>query len=128
MNSFLQQLPLNNIARYSGVPPRDAIPFIGYPRQSPSEKSKIILVCDPLEKHPTILEFKMDDVMFVEETHQAVTEAGEGILLVKLWVRKGAYGMILEPFEVKEHVKFSGKSRALKERFIDNFSRPDAHP
>ena len=126
MNNFLQELPLNGIARYSGAPPKNAIPFSGYPRQHPSDKSKLILVCDPLDSHPEILEFKMEDVMFVEETHQAVTESGEGILMVKLWIRKGSHGMILEPFEVNEEIKISGKSKAIKERFNKNFSRPGA--
>ena len=124
MKNFLQELPLNGITRYSGAPPKNAIPFSGYPRQHPSDKSKLILVCDPLDSHPVILEFKMEDVMFVEETHQAVTETGEGILMVKLWIRKGSHGMILEPFEVKEQPQFSGKSRAVKERFIKSFSSP----
>ena len=126
MNGFLQQLPLSDIAKYPNSPPRDSIPFAGYPRQHPSEKNKIILVCDPLGSHPLILEFKIEDVMFVEETHQAVTESGEGILMVKLWVRKGSHGMILEPFEVNEQAQFTGASHAVKERFIKNFSRPGA--
>jgi len=124
MNSYLQQLPLNDIAKYPGSPPKDTIPFSGYPRQHPSDKNKIILVCDPLGSHPVILEFKMEDVLFVEETHQAVTESGEGILMVKLWVRKGSHGMILEPFEVNEQAQFTGTSHAARERFIHNFSRP----
>ena len=126
MNNFLKQTPLNDIAKYSSIPSRDAIPFLGYPRQHPSEKNKIILVQDPLGSNPAILEFKMEDVLFVEETHQAVTESGEGILMVKLWIRKGSHGMILEPFEVKEKMEFSGKSLDVRERFIKNFSPADA--
>ena len=124
MNGFLSELPPNTIARYSKAPPGEAIPFSGYPRQHPSEKNKLILVCDPLGLQPVILEFKMEDVMFVEETHQAVTESGEGILMAKLWIRKGSHGMILEPFEVNEEIKISGKSQLMKERFTKNFQRP----
>ena len=124
MNSFLSELPLNNIAKYSNVPLRDAVLFSGYPRQHPSDKTKLILVCDPLGLQPIILEFKMEDILFVEETHQAVTESGEGILMAKLWIRKGSHGMILEPFEVNDEIKISGKSQIIRERFIKNFSRP----
>ena len=104
MNSFLEALPTSSIAKYSGKPPKNAIPFLGYPRQHPSEKNKLILVYDPLGLNPTVMEFKMEDILFVEDTHQAVTESGEGVPLVKLWIRKGAHGMILEPFEVNEPI------------------------
>ena len=124
MNSFLEALPASSIAKYSGSPPRDAIPFSGYPRQHPSDKNKLILVHDPLGSYPTVIEFKIEDVLYVEETHQAVTETGEGVPLVKLWVRKGALGMILEPFEVKDTVQFAARSRTIEERFLKNFTRP----
>ena len=122
MINFLSELPLNEIARISNKAPKDAIPFSGYPRQHPHDKTSLILVCDPLEKHPVILEFKMEDVLFVEETHQAVTESGEGILMVKLWIRKGSHAMILEPFEVTDDINVSGRSLAIKERFAKAFS------
>jgi hypothetical protein len=111
-------LPLNNIAKFSGGPPKNAVPFTGYPRQHPSEKNKLILVYDPLSLHPMVLEFKIDDVRYVEELHSAVTESGEGVPLIKLWVRKGAHGVILEPFEVDEPVLFAKKHGDLRERFL----------
>jgi len=123
MNSFLEALPINSIAKYSGSPPRNAIPFSGYPRQHPSDKNRLILVHDPLGVYPTVLEFKMEDVLFIEETHQAVTEAGEGVPLVKLWIRKGSHGVILEPFEVNEPIQFAGRARTIEERFLKTYSR-----
>ena len=122
MNSLLEALPSSGIAKYAKTPPKDAISFSGYPRQHPSEKNKLILVYDPLGIHPSVLEFKMDDVLYVEEAHSAVTESGEGVPLVKLWIRKGAHGVILEPFEVNEPMQFAGKSVEIKERFLQNFS------
>jgi hypothetical protein len=116
--SYLEMLPLNKIARYSGGPPKNTVPFTGYPRQHPSEKNKLILVYDPLSLHPMVLEFKIDDVLYVEELHSAVTESGEGVPLIKLWVRKGAHGVILEPFEVDEPVQFAKKHGDLRERFL----------
>jgi hypothetical protein len=117
--SYLETLPLNKIARYTERPPKNAVPFTGYPRQHPSEKNKLILVYDPLSLHPMVLEFKIDDVMFVEELHSAVTESGEGVPLIKLWVRKGAHGVILEPFEVDEPVQFAKKHGDLQKRFLE---------
>jgi hypothetical protein len=120
MNDFscLEALPLNTIARYAEGPPKNAVPFTGYARQHPSEKNKLILVCDPLSLQPMVLEFKIDDVLHVEEVHSAVTESGEGVPLIKLWVCKGAHGVILEPFEVDEPVRFAKKHGDLRKRLL----------
>ena len=118
MDSYLEMLPLSGIAKYAGGHPKDALPFAGYPRQHPSEKNKLILVYDPLGSNPTVMEFKLEDVLFVEEVPSAVTEAGEGIPLIKLWVRKGAHGVILEPFEVQSPLQFASKSREIRDRFL----------
>ena len=118
MDSYLEMLPLNNIAKYAGGQPKDAIPFAGHPRQHPSEKGKLILVYDPLGASSTVIEFKLEDVLFVEEIPSAVTETGEGIPLIKLWMRKGALGVILEPFEVQNQMQFANKSREIRERFL----------
>jgi inorganic pyrophosphatase len=125
MNSanYLEMLPLSGIAKYAGGQPRDALPFTGYPQQHPSEKDKLILVYEPLGPAPTVLEFKLEDVLFVEEIPSAVTEAGEGVPLAKFWIRRGAHGVILEPFEVDDPVQFAGKAREIRERFLENRPR-----
>jgi len=115
--SYLGYLPLNKIAKHPGGPPKNGVPFCGYPQQHPAEKDKLILVFEPLGKNPTILEFKVDDVLYVEDIPQAVTEQGEGIPLVKLWMRRGSHGMILEPFEVDEFVQFTDLRKRQKDRF-----------
>ena len=115
--SFLESLPINKITRYSDGYQKNALPFTGYPQQHRTEKNKLILVYDPLGKSRAVLEFKLDDILFVEEVPQAVTEKGEGIPLVKLWIRRGARGMFLEPFEVDDSVNFTEVRRELKERF-----------
>jgi inorganic pyrophosphatase len=126
MNSanYLEMLPVSSIAKYARGQSKDGIPFTGYPQQHPSEKNKLILVCDPLGPGPTVLEFKLEDVLFVEEIPSAVTEAGEGVPLIKLWIRKGAHGVILEPFEVSDSAQFSAKVREIREKAGQN--RPQA--
>ena len=118
IGNYLETLPLNNVVKYSEGPPKNAVPFTGYPQQHPAESSKLILVYDPLGKSPAVMEFKLDDILYVEEVSQAVTEQGEGIPLVKLWIRRGAHGMFLEPFEVDESVRFMEVRQGLKERFV----------
>ena len=123
--NYLEMLPLNSIAKYPKSQPKDAVPFTGYPRvhhsqtDGSAEKEKIILVHDPLGAEPTVLEFMLEDILFVDEVPSAVTEAGEGIPMIKLWVRRGAVGMILEPFEVDEPSKVAGKVKAIKKRIFE---------
>ncbi|MDR2719155.1 MAG: hypothetical protein LBB89_13955 [Treponema sp.] len=118
MDSYLEMLPLSGIAKYSGTQPKDTLPFAGYPRQHPSEKNKLLLLHDPLGLAPTLMEFKLEDVLFVEDIPSAVTEEGEGVPLVKLWIRRGAHGVILEPFEVNNPIQFANKPREIRERFL----------
>jgi hypothetical protein len=117
-SAYLEAMPLKDIAKYSGGRVKNAVPFAGYPRQHPSDRNKLILVCDPLGSDPTVAEFRLDDVISVEEVPSAVTEAGEGIPLIRLWIRRGATGVILEPFEVDSPVKFAGRSSEIRERFM----------
>ena len=121
--SYLEYLPLNKIAKYQDGPPRDSVSFTGYPQQHPSEKNKLILVYDPMGENPALLEFKIDDILYVEDVHQAVTEKGEGIPLAKLWIRRGARGMLLEPFEVNESLNFLELRREQEGRFANR--QPD---
>jgi hypothetical protein len=109
--SYLESIPLSSIAKYHGGIPKDTVPFSGFIRKHPSEKNKLILIYDPLGISPRILEFKIEDVLHAEEIHSAVTETGEGVPLVKLWIRKGAHGVILEPFEVKDSLQFSARTK-----------------
>jgi hypothetical protein len=98
--NYLEMLPLSGITKYAKGHPKDGVPFTGCPRVHPSDKTKLILVKDPLGNEPKVLEFDLEDILFVEEISSAVTEAGESVPMVKLWVRRGAVGVILEPFEV----------------------------
>jgi hypothetical protein len=116
--SYLETLPLSRIAKYAKGSPKNGIPFIGYPRQHPSEKHKLILIYDPLGQNPKVLEFKFEDVLLIEEVPSAITESGEGIPLVKLWIRKGAHGVILEPFEVDEPIHFANNAGDFGTSFL----------
>jgi len=123
--NYLEMLPLSSIAKYEKGQSNEGVPFSGYPRAHPSDKTKLILVNDPLGSEPTVLEFKLEDILYVEDIPSAVTEAGEGIPLVKLWVQRGAVGVILEPFEVNDSVNFTddnfkSKVRAAKERILSH--------
>ena len=124
--NYLEMLPLSSIAKYTKGQPDDGVPFAGYPRAHPSDKTKLILVNDPLGNEPTVLEFNLEDIIYVEDIPSAVTEAGEGVPLVKLWIKRGAVGVILEPFEVNDPKQFAEKARTVKERVMQR--RQQANP
>ena len=124
VSSYLEYLPLNEIAKYSEGPPKNGVPFTGYPQQHPGEKNKLILIYDPLGANPAVMEFKLNDLLYVEEVHSAVTEAGEGVPLIKLWIRRGAHGVILEPFEVDQPIKFIQKSREFRDTYLGKQKTP----
>ena len=115
--SYLEYLPLNKIAKYHDGPPKSGVPFVGFPQQHPTEKNKLILVHDPLGGNPAILEFKVDDILYVEDVPQVVNEKGEGVPLAKLWIRRGSHAMLLEPFEVDESFNFQDLRRGQQGRF-----------
>ncbi|WP_010253674.1 hypothetical protein [Treponema primitia] len=117
--SYLETLPLNEIVKYAGGgAPKNGVPFMGYPRQHPSEANKFILMYDPLGDNPRIIEFKTEDILYMENVQAAVTEAGEAAPLAKIWIRKGAHGVILEPFEVDDPLHFANKTKDLREHFL----------
>jgi hypothetical protein len=115
---YLETLPLKEITRYTAGTPKNGVSFMGYPRQHPVEMDKFILIHDPLGDNPKIIEFKREDILFMENVPSAVTEAGEGVPLVKLWIRKGAYGVILQPFEVDDSPHFVNITKDLREYFL----------
>ena len=115
--NFLESLPINKIAKYSEDYKKNAVPFSGCPKQHLTDKNKLILVYDPLGDASAVLEFKLDDILHVEEVPQVVTEKGEGIPMIKLWIRRGKRGMMFQPFEVDESINLIEVRQALKERF-----------
>jgi len=116
--NFLRSLPLSEIAKFSKGPPKNGVPFTGYPRQHPIENNKLILIYDPMGVNPMVMEFKLDDILFIEELPATVTESGESIIQIKLWIRKGARGVVMEPFEVDEPIRFIQKNREFREKFF----------
>ncbi len=122
ISAYLETAPLYEVVKYQRAIPKDAVSFVGSPRKHPYEEGKLILILDPRLEPPAIIEFKLSDIAAAEELASPVTERGEGVRMVKLWVRHGAMGVIHEPFEVKDGVQFAESSAELRERMIRSFS------
>ena len=118
ISHFLEHLPVYELTKLTDSPPKNAVPFSGHPRQHPLEKHKIILINDPMGENPSVVEFNLDDVLFIEDLHALITEGGESLRVVRLWIRKGARGVILEPFEVDQPILFNDKAQEIQEKFL----------
>ncbi len=121
IGTYIETAQLYEIEKYEGGPPKDAVAFTGAPRQHPFEKEKLILVNDPLGSSPSIMEFKLSDVVHVEDVPSPINERGEGLRLVRMWVRKGAFGIIHEPFEVQDPIRLMKDSSELHDRIMRSF-------
>lgn len=117
---YLETAPLYEIDAYRGGPPQDAVSFDGSPRKHPYEREKLLLV-RPFGSSPAILEFKLSDVVHAEDLPSPVTERGEGMRIVRIWVRRGSFGIMHEPFEVDDPVKLSSDSAKIHERIMRSF-------
>ena len=75
-------------------------PFVGSPRRHPYDTNKIILIIDPFSSSIFYYEFYVSDIKGVEELPSLVTQEGESLTMVRLWVRKGSVGVRAFPFHV----------------------------
>jgi hypothetical protein len=123
VDAYIEALPFHEIIRHSGGNPLNSVAFTGVPRKHPYDPDKFMLFGDPLGSNPNIVEFKMSDIVKVEQLPSPVTKAGESLFLVRVWVRQGALAMQYQPFEVNEPPLFMKDSHKLKEHFSEGLFR-----
>ncbi len=91
ISAYLSAAPLFEISTYSDSIPQDSVAFVGTPKKHPFENDKMILISEQKGIiRANIFEFRLSDVLFVEDMPSIVTEEKENIYLIKIWVRKGA--------------------------------------
>jgi hypothetical protein len=122
IREYLESTPFFDLVKYGEHDALDAVAFIGTPRKHPYDSEKCILLTARLAEHPrdseaTIIEFRMSDVMAIEELPSPVDEKGSARSLAKLWVRRGAIAIRYEPFEVADKPLGPRDSPALKAKF-----------
>ncbi|MFP4477314.1 MAG: inorganic pyrophosphatase Ppa [Desulfatibacillaceae bacterium] len=81
---------------------RTHVSFSGTPRRHALDEDKLLLVSDPLSTNTFYYEFFLSDIGLVEKLPSQVTVDGEGITVVRLWVRKGAVALRSTPFVVAD--------------------------
>lgn len=106
MLKFLEEMDLHSLVPYQKDTGK-AIPFKGSPRKHPYNDERILLINDPFSTHTTIFyEFKLRDIVKVDEMPSIATEDGENFPMARVWVRQGAFGLRYEPFEVTDPLRF----------------------
>lgn len=103
VTKYLETAPLLEIIKYKQKVedyPKDSVPFTGTPRQHPYDSDKLLLMVDPFSEKNIFYEFKISDILHAEEMSNLGTESGKSLNRVKLWIRKGSFGLKYEPFKV----------------------------
>ncbi len=101
---YLESLPAFDVARYDATRNyrSTAVCFSGAPRKHPYDREKIILIKSPFSSETVFYEFRLSDIIHAEDLPSIVTENGESIRMVNLWIRKKSMALRFQAFEVHE--------------------------
>jgi len=108
IKKYLKTEPLNEIIKYSSHKDysTNGVAFTGAPKKHPFDKEKLILISDPFSTHTSFYEFNISDILHVDELSNLVTETGDALKTVRIWIRKGSPGLKYEPFVVEATLNF----------------------
>ena len=100
----LINIPKRDLERYSDPEKlnKEAVAYVGQLRRHQEEAEKIYLRLDPLRQSSALLEFNKSDILYVEDVKTISQEGGDAFRLAKIWVRRGAVAIRLEPFIVQD--------------------------
>jgi inorganic pyrophosphatase len=100
---------LTVVAQYSIEPYRGsleklrqiAVTFTGAPHSSQTP-GKVLLLNDPGSQQAFFYEFRAEDILYAEERPSLSLPDGSTASMVRLWVKKGATALKIEPFHVQD--------------------------
>jgi hypothetical protein len=78
----------------------ECIAFTGSLRRHPYDDDKIVLIYHAFRDDPLFFEFKLNDIRYIEEMPNIVTESGENLATNKVWIQKGSLAVKYDAFEV----------------------------
>lgn len=122
VQKYLESLPLHEISRYDRKKDYSdtCIAFTGTPRKHPYDHEKLLLINNPYTSETIFYEFQFSDIKGVDDLPSLLTETGESVKMVKVWVEKGSVGMRYEPFEVNKPLKFFKDSEILHQAYSES--------
>ena len=78
-----------------------AVSFAGSPRSS-QDSEKVLLLSDPFSRQAFFYEFRANEIVYAEEIPSPALPDGSTVSMVRLWVKKGATALKIEPFVVQD--------------------------
>ena len=109
---YLESLPASEVAKYDAT--RNyritSVCYSGAPRKHPYDREKIILIKSPFSSKTIFYEFRLSDIIHAEDLPSIVTENGESVRMVDLWIRKGSLALKFQAFEVNDAQADGAKS------------------
>ena len=78
------------------------VPYSGSPHKHPYDSGKVILVPDPYANKTIYLEFRIDDISYVEELPNVVDLEGKAVTMARIWVEKGSVALLCSAFVVED--------------------------
>lgn len=99
---YLEELPTLDVIKSDSSKRyrEEGVLFTGTPRMHPYDHNKIILLQSPFTAEAVFYEFKVADILYVEELPSLVTEKGETVKMVNFWIRRGALALRFQAFFV----------------------------
>ncbi len=119
IRKYLSALPLFDIVKYEGKEDfiQKAVSFKGSPRKHPYDSEKLMLIVNPFSSNTFFYEFLTKDIIHYDELPSMVTDGGETLSMVRIWVMRGTVGMKYIPFEVDDPIRFLKDSEILHQVF-----------
>lgn len=119
---YIETQPLYDITKYKSKVDYEncAISFTGSARKHPYDQEKLLLISDPFSSHTVFYEFCIKDIVHYDELPGIATDSGENLLMVRLWINKGSFGLKYEPFEVNDPIRYMNDSELLHQILKEN--------
>ena len=119
IRKYLSAQPLYDIIKYDKTDDfvEKAVSFKGSPRKHPYDNEKLMLIANPFSSDTFFYEFLVKDIIHYDELPSMVTDAGEALPIVRIWVLKGTIGMKYTPFEVDDPIRYLNDSEILHQVF-----------
>lgn len=76
------------------------IAYSGSPFKHPDNPDLVILLADPFSQNTFYYEFNVEDIALAEDLPSIVNLESESLIMVRLWVKKGALAVRCTPFRV----------------------------
>lgn len=78
------------------------IPFSGSLRRHPYDSEKVVLIYHAFREDPSFFEFKIEDIKYIEDMPNIVSEKGENLKTYRIWIQKGSLAVRYDAFEVND--------------------------